>query len=115
MNWMQAGNTAVVTGAAGGIGLESAKRFAAASMNVVLIDMKEDALKDAEAALSNNSGRVLAKRCDVSDVDAVQALAAEVEAEFGKVHLLMNNAGIGRMGIKPWRISTRFTGLFPST
>lgn len=111
MNWLKAGNTAVVTGAAGGIGLESAKRFAAAGMNIVLVDMKEDALKEAEAALSSGEGRVMAKRCDVSDIDRVKALAAEVEAEFGKVHLLMNNAGIGRMGTKPWEDLDAFHGL----
>ncbi|MEM7460857.1 MAG: SDR family NAD(P)-dependent oxidoreductase, partial [Pseudomonadota bacterium] len=44
MNWLKSGNTAVVTGAAGGIGLEAAGRFAAAGMNVVLVDRKEDAL-----------------------------------------------------------------------
>ena len=102
MIWLKAGNTAVVTGAAGGIGLESARRFAGAGMNVVLVDMKEKALKAAEAALSGGSGSVVAKHCDVSDADAVQALAADVESQFGKVHLLMNNAGIGRRGTKPW-------------
>lgn len=47
MTWMKKGNTAVATGAAGGIGLEAARRFAAAGMNVVLVDLKEDALKNA--------------------------------------------------------------------
>ena len=111
MNWLKAGNTAVVTGAAGGIGLESAKRFANAGMNVVLVDMKEEALSAAENALSGGGGRVMAKRCDVSDSDAVNALAADVEAEFGKIHLLMNNAGIGRMGTKPWEDLEAFHGL----
>lgn len=111
MNWMKAGNTAVVTGAAGGIGLESVKRFAAAGMNVVLVDMKEDALSEAAAALSDGEGRVMAKRCDVSDIEAVKALAAEVDAAFGNVHVLMNNAGIGRMGTKPWEDLNAFHGL----
>ena len=111
MNWMKAGNTAVVTGAAGGIGLESAKRFAAAGMNVVLLDMKEDALKEAEVALAGDGGAIVSKTCDVSDPGAVKAAAAEVEAQFGKVHLLMNNAGIGRMGTKPWEDLDAFNGL----
>lgn len=111
MNWLQDGKTAVVTGAAGGIGLESAKQFAAAGMNVVLVDIKEDALHEAKAALSHGPGKVLVKCCDVSDLNAVKALAAEIEAEFGKVHLLMNNAGIGRMGTKPWEDLDAFHGL----
>ena len=111
MNWMKAGNTAVFTGAAGGIGLESAKRFAAAGMNVVLVDMKADALKEAEAALAGGGGTVISKVCDVSDADAMKALAADVEGQFGNVHLLMNNAGIGRRGTKPWEDLDAFNGL----
>lgn len=111
MNWMKAGNTAVVTGSAGGIGLESAKRFAEAGMNVVLVDVKADALEEAEAALSGSAGTVITKTCDVSDAAAVKVLAAEVERELGKVHLLMNNAGIGRMGTKPWEDLDAFHGL----
>lgn len=111
MNWLKAGNTAVVTGAAGGIGLESAKRFAEAGMNVVLVDMKEEALKDAEVALSGGAGTVIAKPCDVSDFEAMKALATEVEDQFGKVHVLMNNAGVGRMGTKPWEDLDAFHAL----
>ena len=110
MNWMKAGNTAVITGAAGGIGLAAAKRFAAADMNVVLVDVKEDALTEAAASLSGGR-EFISKICDVSDPSAVQTLANEVEAQFGKVHCLMNNAGIGRMGTKPWEDLDAFNGL----
>ncbi|MEL7041393.1 MAG: SDR family NAD(P)-dependent oxidoreductase [Pseudomonadota bacterium] len=102
MKWMKAGNTAVVTGAAGGIGLEAAKRFAAAGMNTVLVDVKEDALAQAAASVLGRGGRVVTKVCDVSNPDAVNALSAEVAVEIGEVHCLMNNAGIARMGTKPW-------------
>ncbi|MEO1305476.1 MAG: SDR family NAD(P)-dependent oxidoreductase [Pseudomonadota bacterium] len=111
MNWMTAGNTAVVTGAAGGIGLEAAKRFAAADMNVVLVDVKADLLEDAAAQLSGGAGTVKTKVCDVSDAAAMKGLSAEIEAEFGDVHCLMNNAGIGRMGTKPWEDLDAFNGL----
>ncbi|MEM9376958.1 MAG: SDR family NAD(P)-dependent oxidoreductase [Pseudomonadota bacterium] len=102
MTWMKAGNTAVVTGAAGGIGLEAAKRFAAAGMNTVLVDVKEDALAEATASIRGGGGRVVTKICDVSNPDAVNALSAEIAVEIGEVHCLMNNAGIARMGTKPW-------------
>lgn len=102
MNWLKSGNTAIVTGAAGGIGLETAKRFAAAGMNVGLVDMKADALKKAETALSGEGGKIASYVCDVSDAGAVNALRDQIEGDFGKVHCLMNNAGIGRMGTKPW-------------
>ncbi|MEM7328263.1 MAG: SDR family NAD(P)-dependent oxidoreductase [Pseudomonadota bacterium] len=111
MNWLKPGNTAVVTGAAGGIGLEAAKRFAQAGMNVVLVDMKEDALKAAETDLSGSGGKIVSRVCDVSDVSAIDALRDQVLAEFGKVHCLMNNAGIGRMGTKPWEDLDAFNSL----
>ena len=111
MNWLKENNTAVVTGAAGGIGLESAKRFAAAGMNVVLIDVKEEQLAQTASELSDSSGKVLTKVCDVSDPQAMTALAEQVTADLGNVHCLMNNAGIGRMGTKPWENLEAFNGL----
>lgn len=111
MNWLKAGHTAVVTGGAGGIGLESARRYAKAGMNVVLVDMKEDALESAVSDLSGHGGKILSKVCDVSDPDAMTALAADVAADLGPVHCLMNNAGIGRMGSKPWEDLEAFHGL----
>lgn len=112
MNWIKAGNTAVVTGGAGGIGLEAARRFAVAGMNVVLVDTKEDALGDAAAELSSaGAGEVMTELCDVSDPAAVNAMRDKVLARFGKVHVLMNNAGIGRMGTKPWEDLDAFNSL----
>lgn len=101
-DWLAEGRTAVVTGAAGGIGLEAARRFAAAGMNVVLADLKEDALAAAETSLSEAGASVTTQQCDVSDLASLERLQAATEAKFGSVHCLMNNAGIGRMGTKPW-------------
>lgn len=100
--WLNTGNTAVVTGAAGGIGLEAARRFAAAGMNVMIADVKSDELEAAKVSLSETGATIVAKVGDVSDLAAVKELQAAAEAEFGKVHCLMNNAGIARMGTKPW-------------
>lgn len=101
-NWMGEGRTAVITGAAGGIGLEAARRFAIAGMNVVLADVKQEELAKAEQSLRESGANVLASMCDVSDYAQVQKLHDEVHDRFGKVHCLMNNAGIARPGSKPW-------------
>lgn len=88
------GNLAVVTGAAGGIGLAAARAFAAAGMRVVLVDRSGEAL---EAAAASIDGAV-AHTMDVSDRAAMHALAGRIVAEHGNVSLLMNNAGIGAGG-----------------
>jgi NAD(P)-dependent dehydrogenase (short-subunit alcohol dehydrogenase family) len=92
------GKVAVVTGAASGIGLAAAKRFAERGMDVVLVDNDRSKLEDAReivAAQSKNpDARISAMATDVSDREAVAALEQTVSGEFGDVHLLMNNAGI---------------------
>ena len=100
--WLKTDNTAVITGAAGGIGLAAAQRFAAHGMNLVLADVKADNLTAAAAALRDAGATVLTHMCDVSDLSQLEELKTAAHAEFGKIHCLMNNAGIGRMGAKPW-------------
>lgn len=102
IEWMKQGQTAVVTGAAGGIGLEAATRMARAGMNLVIADVKPEDLQNAENLLSSLGANVVSMLCDVSQVDQVQALRDMANDRFGPVHCLMNNAGIGRMGTKPW-------------
>ncbi|WP_075289538.1 SDR family NAD(P)-dependent oxidoreductase [Pararhizobium arenae] len=91
-------NTAVITGAASGIGLATAKRLAGLGMNIVLADLGGDKL---EAALSEVSGAsakgdsaVLAVPTDVSSLQSLQALEQAARNRFGAIHVLMNNAGI---------------------
>jgi NAD(P)-dependent dehydrogenase (short-subunit alcohol dehydrogenase family) len=86
---------AVVTGAASGIGLGIARAFAAAGMKVVLADVREEPLAQAVAELRDGGAQAVAVRTDVTRLEEVEALAAAALAEFGAVHVLCNNAGVG--------------------
>ncbi|MCS4255732.1 NAD(P)-dependent dehydrogenase (short-subunit alcohol dehydrogenase family) [Rhodococcus erythropolis] len=88
------GRVAVVTGAASGIGLALATRFADEGMKVVLADVEPDALERASNELARGGADVIAVPTDVRDIDAVQALADRAIDAFGAVHLVCNNAGV---------------------
>lgn len=93
------GKTAVVTGAASGIGRAFAERFAAAGMNVVLADVEAPRLEAVEAAVRASGVDALAVITDVSDPDAVERLRDEALGRFGRVNVVCNNAGVaGSMG-----------------
>ncbi len=85
---------AVITGAAGGLGLALARQCAARGMRLVLADLDAGALEAAAAAFGGPE-RCLVRRTDVTRADDVEALARAAEARFGAVHLLFNNAGVG--------------------
>jgi len=94
------GKVAFITGGASGIGLGIAEAFVAAGMKAVLADLRQDHI-DAAAATFKRSGQadsVHAIRVDVTDRAAMAAAADETERVFGKVHVLVNNAGIGIQG-----------------
>ncbi|TMV56960.1 SDR family NAD(P)-dependent oxidoreductase [Thioclava sp. BHET1] len=94
---VQKGQTAVITGAASGIGLAAAQHLARIGMRLVLADRDADRLAEIRDQIVTEGAAMdetLAVFCDVSDPAQIRALADRAEAEFGKVHLLMNNAGI---------------------
>lgn len=91
------GGVAVVTGAASGVGLVAATRFAEAGLDVILADLPGEKLESATASVRNAArpgATVLAVPTDVADMDQVTALADKA-FETGPVAVLMNNAGIG--------------------
>lgn len=92
------GRTAVVTGAASGIGLALSRRFAADGMKVVMADVERAALEKAAAGVRESGADVLDVVTDVSDFDQVAALAAAASEAFGHVHVLCNNAGVAAGG-----------------
>ncbi len=88
------GKVAVVTGAASGIGHALAEKSAQEGMKVVLADVEERALKQAEEELQASGAQVLAVRTDVSQAADVETLAKLAFDTYGAVHLLFNNAGV---------------------
>ncbi len=92
------GRVAVVTGAANGIGLASATRFAEEGMRVVLSDIHAQELDGAVQGLRERGYEVTGVVADVSKVDQVENLAARALEAFGAVHILHNNAGVLRAG-----------------
>ena len=93
------GKTAVLTGAGSGFGLECARIGARLGMNLVLVDVQQDALDKAAAEMQAAGAQVLARKVDVSSAEQMQALAAAVKERFGAPHFVFNNAGVGSGGL----------------
>ena len=92
------GRTAVITGAASGIGLEMARRFAAAGMQLMLADIEAEPLEAARSELANGGASVASFELDVREYTQIEALEAAARDRFGNVHVLCNNAGVGAGG-----------------
>ena len=93
------GKTAVITGAGSGFGLAVARIGASLGMQLVLIDVQQDALDAANAELQAAGAQTLALRLDVSDAAQMEAMANSVKSRWGAPHLVFNNAGVGSGGL----------------
>ena len=103
------GRVAVVTGGASGIGLGMCRAFAERGMKLVIADLDDDAMAAAAAEFEAAGVAAITQRCDVSQLEQVQALAETTIAEYGAVHVMCNNAGVGiptsarKMKLADWK------------
>jgi NAD(P)-dependent dehydrogenase (short-subunit alcohol dehydrogenase family) len=99
------GKTAIVTGASSGLGVTFAKALAEAGANVVLAARRKENLDALAQEISAAGGQALALQCDVGDSAQVKALVDAAEQKFGRVDVLVNNAGVSaEAGIVPEKV-----------
>ena len=96
------GKTALVTGAAVGIGRATAIKFAQNGANLVIADIDEEKLESVKKEIEKYTKNVIIFKCDVSDEKKVYAMVEEAEKVFGKIDILINNAAL-------WRCWASFT------
>ncbi len=94
MNISFENQVALVTGAASGIGLATAKAFAQSGASVALADWNEKAVRSAAEELAGQGHKTLAIRCDVADDAQVEAMMDQTVAAFGRLDAAYNNAGV---------------------
>ncbi|MEX3011275.1 SDR family NAD(P)-dependent oxidoreductase [Hoeflea sp. TYP-13] len=103
------GKTAFITGGAGGIGLSMARSLARHGANIMLADVDEDQLAAARADLEQMEANVATVACDVAKAEDVEMAAQRTLDCFGKVHIVINNAGVslggrtGAVSLEDWR------------
>ena len=89
-----AGRTAVITGAGGGVGRASARRFGREGAAVVCVDVADEANEETAELVRSDGGRALARHADVTDASELEAVVARAESEFGGLDIMFNNAGV---------------------
>jgi NAD(P)-dependent dehydrogenase (short-subunit alcohol dehydrogenase family) len=90
-----AGKIVLVTGAASGLGRGIAMAFARAGSDLVLVDIDQEGLLETAAMVEDTGSRSLVKMVDVSDREGMEIMAGEVLSDWGRVDILINNAGVG--------------------
>ena len=104
-----AGKTAFITGGANGIGLGIARALAGRGANLMLVDLNEEALVAARAEFEGHNVKVETAVCDVAHAEAVKDAAERAVSAHGKVHIIVNNAGValageaGDIALEDWR------------
>jgi NAD(P)-dependent dehydrogenase (short-subunit alcohol dehydrogenase family) len=115
------GRVAVITGASRGIGAAIARALAAQGCDLVLTSRNQDQLYSLARNLSIGDLRVTAKTCDIGKADSVESLFGMIRSEFGKIDVLVNNAGtshamanVEQLSLEAWNesINTNLTGTF---
>src|SRR5689334_17080304 len=116
-----AGKVAVITGASRGIGFAIADALAASGCNLAIAARRADTLKNAAKRLQSHKVSVLEQSCDVSDAKAVENFFRAIKKQFGKVDILINNAGMAhplaeveKLPLEVWQqvIQANLSGLF---
>lgn len=101
---------AIVTGAAQGIGAATAKKLASEGAKVSIVDINQEQAEKTAATLDPTGDKVIGLACDVSNEKSVAEMVAKVIEKFGKVDILINNAGITRdamahkMSVDQWKL-----------
>ena len=90
------GRVAIVTGASGGLGVQMAKALASQGASIVVCARRLEKCQEVADEIASEFGvETLATRCDITDTDNVEAMVDEVLAKFGRIDILINNAGTG--------------------
>ncbi|MBQ3283656.1 MAG: SDR family oxidoreductase [Atopobiaceae bacterium] len=90
------GRVAIVTGASGGLGVQMAKALASQGANIVVFARRQQQIDEVAAAIAEEFGvETMAVRCDITDTEGVNAAVASVLDRFGRIDILINNAGTG--------------------
>lgn len=116
------GKIAVVTGASAGIGAAIVKDFMKAGIHVIGLARRVEKIEEIRNSLESTDGKLYTHKCDVSDQESIKSAFKWIEEKFGKIHILVNNAGVVKnvsildaddeAGKKlDETISTNFTGL----
>jgi 2-hydroxycyclohexanecarboxyl-CoA dehydrogenase len=108
------GKTALITGAGQGVGREIARVLAAEGVNVAVNDLVLEKAKTVASEITASGGSAMAVQADVGDLGQVRAMAGSIVERFGRIHILVNNAGVPveiRSGATP---RTVFAGSDPA-